>query len=832
MVKKNQREHVRLCCALAVLVCAAVCFTLLFSSYARRFERTLTQENRVRLEEVSGHIAAFMERAVELQWEELRTVAAASSAILGRQDKVEYLGRMAEELGFSYVGLAGEDGLLLATVFREPLDISGEDYFLSVRDGEPFMTGVRRHILWDRAISGMILAMPVPGNEKETVVAMVSLEKLGDDIQVESFDGNGYSYIIDAKGDQVFHAKSMTYNNFFQLLENLAFAGGYSLEAMRADIRDHQAGMTAYTDFGVEKYAYYRPLRFNDWTVVSIVPKGVVTARTAALSRDLIVMCSAAGVVFLALICMVSALLLRLESRRRANHAKSEFLANMSHDMRTPMNAIIGMAEIADAHAGEPDTVRDCIQKIGFSSRHLLGLINDILDMSRIESGKMTLARRSFTLSGMLESVENITFPGIHAKGQHFDVRPHGVHSEYLLGDSLRLSQVLVNLLTNAMKFTPEGGRIAMDVRELPVVDADRARFCFTVSDNGIGMKPEFLKELFTPFTRERNSRVDSTEGSGLGMSISKRIVELMGGAIAVESVEGEGSKFTVTVTLDLDPAAPETLPPPSWRVLLVDRHQEQAAEAIRAMKDMGVVGDWAPDLAAAAAILEQAEHKAVMYQVVFVDRGVYTPEGAARLRDAGGQKITLVLAAYDWEDIRREAEAAGIRLFVQKPLLSVTLLRAMRRAAGLEEGEIRRKPAAIDFSDRHILLAEDNELNLEIARTVLSETGATISCAYDGEECVARFKDSPVGSIDLILMDIQMPKVNGYEAAACIRALSRPDASVPILAMSANASEEDVSAALKSGMNGYLTKPIDLAVWMEEIARVLGPCRQALNEA
>lgn len=819
MVNRPKRERVRFICALAALVCTAVIFTLLFSAYARRFDRTMTQENRARLEEVSEHVAAFMERAVEQQWEELRVAAMASSAIPQQEDRVAYLGQMAEELGFAYIGLAGTDRLLYSTNFQSAEDISQEDYFGAACAGETFMTGLRRHIFWDRAVSGVILSCPAPEETGEVVVAMLSMEKLGASIQVDSFDGNGFSYIIDAQGEQVFHAKSMAYNNLFQTLDNLPFEDGYSLSAMQADIAARRAGMTSYTDLGVEKYAYYRPLSFNDWTVVSTVPKGVVTARTSALTRELILMCAVAVLVFLSLLILVSALLLRLESRRRANRAKSDFLANMSHDMRTPMNAIMGMTDIARDHAGEPDTVRDCMRKISFSSKHLLGLINDMLDLSRIESGKMTLAQEPFSLSEVLESVENMTFPRIHAKGQHFDLRLHGVKSEFFLGDSLRLGQIFVNLLTNAMKFTPEGGRIAVDITELPSGDPDHARFRFTFTDSGIGMKPDFLKDLFTPFTRERNSRVDSTEGSGLGMSITKRIIDLMDGSIEVQSTEGQGTTFTVTLPLLLNTAAPELLPPPIWRILLVDRHQVEAEETARTLEAMGVPADCAPDLIAVAAYPGLDK-----YQAVFVDRSVYTPEGTALLRKAVAAGTVLFLTAYDWEDIRQEAARAGIQRFLQKPLLSGTLSQALRTAAGLDA--VADAPAFVqpDLSGRHILLVEDNELNLEVARAVLAETGAAISWASDGAECVAVFEQSPVGSIDLILMDIQMPRMNGYEATAYIRGLTRPDAAVPILAMSANAYAEDVSVALASGMNGYLTKPIDTAVWIGEISKILKP--------
>lgn len=817
-MKKFQRDQMRVFWSIMALVCAAVVFTLLFSAYAKRFERTMTEENRSRLEEVSGYVAAFMERAVVQQEQELFIAVQAAAAIPDPETRITFLGRMAEELGFAYIGLAGEDGLLHATVFHEPLDISREDFYQRACDGQSTMTGLRRHILWDRTVSGVILSIPAPEGSGNVAVAMSSMEKLGADVQVDSFHGNGFSYIIDADGEQVLHARSMTYNNLFQVMQNLKFEDGYSLEAMRADISDRRAGMTAYSDFGVEKFAYYRPLSFGGWTVVSIVPKGIITARTAALSQELIVICALAALVFVGLLSVVGLLFLRLESRRRANQAKSDFLANMSHDMRTPMNAIIGMSAIADAHAGEPATVRDCMRKIDFSSKHLLGLINDVLDMSRIESGKMVVIQEPFSLSELLESVVNMTLPRMQAKYQHFSVRLHRVVSEEFLGDSLRLNQIFVNILTNAMKFTPEYGRITVDVEELPSNDPSTALLQITFTDTGIGMKSDFLKEIFTPFTRERNSRIDETEGSGLGMAITKRVVDLMHGSIKVKSTVGEGSMFTVTLPLPLNPATPDAPDLPKWRVLLVGDTQEQGKETVHMLNASGLCADWVADVPAAEEQLKQER-----YGVVFADREIVSAEGIHALRQLDEPIPILLISAYHWEDIEQQARQAGVQGFVQKPLLRANLFQALRKAAGLEKNHADGALPTLDLSGKHILLAEDNELNQEIAQVILSDMGASIVWAQDGAECVTVFKAAPEGSFHLILMDVQMPRMDGYEATRRIRALPRADASVPILAVSANAYAKDIAAALEAGMNGYLTKPIDLAVWVREIGKIFG---------
>lgn len=807
-MRKPCREKKRIICAVTALFCAALFFTLLFSAYAKRFDRALAEENYSRLEEVSSHVANFIERAVEQQWKELYAVAEASATMPDNQTKVEYLGRMADKLHFTYIGLADNNGVLHSAAFREPVDISQNAYFQAAQAGQPYMTDIKRHIFWDKAVTGIILSMPTPAENGTAVVAMLSMAKLRADMEIDSFQGGGNSYIIDGKGDLVLHAKSMAYHNFYQTMANMEFDKGYTLAAMRGEIESRRAGMTAYCELGVQKYAYYRPLNFNNWSVVSIVPKQVVTARTSALSKELIIMCIVAIFVFLVLLSIVGLLLLRLESRRRANKAKSDFLANMSHDMRTPMNAIIGMTSIAQQHAQEPETVRDCMRKITFSSKHLLGLINDVLDMSRMESGKMTLLHQPFSLSDVLESTVNMVYPRVSAKKQHFFMRIIGVKNERFTGDSLRIIQICVNILTNAVKFTQEGGTVIAEIEECVSDKPGYALFRLTFSDNGIGMSPAFLKEIFTPFVRERSSAVDNIEGSGLGMAITKQIVDLMGGHIEIKSEENRGSMFIVTLPLLLDTAALQQKLPFSWRILLVGGEENAVFE------EAGQSIQWAPDVKTAAAFLQGQD-----FEAVFIDRSVYTPEDTAVL-SAAACGSHLFLLSYDWEDIQKEAAKAGIEYFLQKPLLVSTLKRALGKAAGIDVAEPERQGGSLQ--GKRILLAEDNELNLEIAKTILSEAGAETAWARDGAECISMFESSPAGGYDLILMDIQMPRVNGYEAAAHIRSLSRPDVTLPILAMSANAYAEDMEKATAAGMDGYLTKPIDMAVWMDEIRKAL----------
>lgn len=793
-----------------VLLCVTAVFSILFYRYILRMDRTLTDENRERLAEVSSHVASSIQIIISGQQDSLRIIAAASTEIADEIGQNEYFRQAANEYGFEYIGFAGEDGKLYSSVFSEPLDISGESYFKKALDGEACVSGLSRILLQDRAASGIIMAVPVSDG---VVVGMMDLSKLGAGVQVGSFGGKGYTYIINQDGDLVLHARSAQYHNFFQVMGNVEIAGGRSLEQIKNDIRECREGMYAYNDLGTDKFAYYRPMELNDWTVVSTVPKGVITERTSILTRDLIVLCAAAMAVFLIMITMVYVQFFQLESRRRANKAKSDFLANMSHDMRTPMNAIIGMSAIAQKHADEADTVRDCINKICYSSQHLLGLINDILDMSRIESGKMNLNTAAVSLPQTVESAVNIVYPAMKRKDQNFNVRLHHVIHEELIGDGLRLSQVFVNILTNAMKFTPEGGHITMEIEEMGEAGPDTVRLQFTFSDDGIGMDKEFLENLFTPFVRAKDSSVNKIEGSGLGMAITKRIVDMMGGVIRVESVKGEGTVFVIRLPLPLNREALQEDELPFCRILVADSDRVQGQETLRTLEELGIQAELALNVTELEERMSRKE-----YRIVFMDQSIYSSGCLQAV--CRPDSLAVILCAYDWEEIRKEAQEAGVTHFLQKPLFRSTLQSGIREVMCPQHQE---QPEFQDLNGRRILLAEDNLLNAEIAKNLLEEMGAEVTSVPNGRICVQTFQKSNVGWYHLILMDIQMPEMDGYEASCRIRALSRSDASLPIIAMSANAFPEDIKASKKAGMNGYLTKPINLELWMQEIGKYIG---------
>lgn len=462
-----------------------------------------------------------------------------------------------------------------------------------------------------------------------------------------------------------------------------------------------------------------------------------------------------------------------LQAAEVANREKSDFLSRMSHDIRTPMNAIMGMTDIASAHIDTPEKVQDCLRKISLSSQHLLGLINDVLDMSKIESGKMTLAEEVIELPEVMDTIVSIMQSSVKARQQHFDVRLRHIRHEQLCCDSLRLRQVLINVLSNASKFTPPGGTVSFDIEETASENAAKAWFKFTVRDTGIGIKPEFLRDIFKPFTREKDSRIDKTEGSGLGMAISKKIVDLMGGTIEVSSEVGTGTEFTIRLPLPISELELGNFKFPDLKIIVVDDDVIVCEHTTELLRQIGIRSDW---------------------------------------ETCGQRAVQKVLAAHQ----------AGVNGFMTKPVFMSTLCRALQRYV-LGQAAADEQKSKTDFSGKRFLLVEDNALNREIAMEMLESAGAVVESACDGAEGAAKFAAEPAGYYDLLLMDVQMPVMNGYEATQKIRASAKSDArTVPIVAMTADAFAEDIIEAKKAGMNSHLAKPLNLATLVREINKQL----------
>ena len=502
-----------------------------------------------------------------------------------------------------------------------------------------------------------------------------------------------------------------------------------------------------------------------------------------------------------------------------ASKAKSTFLSNMSHDIRTPMNAIIGFTTLALSNIDNTQRVRDYLGKILSSSNHLLSLINDVLDMSRIESGKIHLEETAVSLSDVLHDMKTIISGQIHAKQLELYMDAMDVANEDVYCDKTRLNQVLLNLLSNAVKFTPAGGTISVRLKQLPEAVKGCALYEIRVKDNGIGMSPEFAQKIFSPFERERTSTVSKIQGTGLGMAITKNIVEMMGGTIEVQTEQGKGTEFIVRLPFRIQSethrvekiAALEGL-----KALVVDDDFNTCDSVTKMLVKVGMRSEWTLSGREAVLRARQSMELGDAFHAYIIDWRLPDMNGievTRQIRSLGDDTPIIILTAYDWADIEAEAKAAGVTAFCAKPLFMSDIRQTLMIAIGQTQSEAEHPilpTARPDFKGKRILLVEDNELNREIATEILNEYGFLVDSAENGAVAVERVKNSAPGDYDLVLMDVQMPIMNGYEATKQIRALDNPGlAGITILAMTANAFDEDRKEALKCGMNGFLSKPI-----------------------
>lgn len=522
-----------------------------------------------------------------------------------------------------------------------------------------------------------------------------------------------------------------------------------------------------------------------------------------------------------------------LMQAQHANQAKTTFLSNMSHDIRTPMNAIIGFATIAASHLDRTDQVRDCLQKILSSSNHLLGLINDILDMSRIESGKLQIHNQECNLPELIHNLVNIIQPQVKSKQLEMFIDTFEVVNEDVIADPLKLNQIFINLMSNAIKYTPAGGTVAFRIMQQTTFKHGWGEYVFLIKDNGIGMSREFVDHIFEPFERESTATRSGIQGAGLGMAITKNIIDMMGGKITVESEVGKGSTFTVKLLLqlqDTEKSAEQLKEMEGLRSLVVDDDFGVCDSVSKMLKSIGLRSEWTTSGREAVYRAKSAYEEGDPYHTFIIDWQMPETSGvetARRIRSVIGKETPIIiLTAYDWTDIEEEAKEAGVTAFCAKPLFMSDLKAALLAANNMGDTEQADGGAVwtkTDYSGKRLLLVEDNELNREIAEVILEEAGFEIEAAPDGTDAVSMLEKSPEGYYDAVLMDVQMPVMNGYEATKAIRAMKRRDVkSLPIIAMTANAMEEDREAAIKSGMNAHIAKPLDIELLMAVLHQLL----------
>lgn len=522
----------------------------------------------------------------------------------------------------------------------------------------------------------------------------------------------------------------------------------------------------------------------------------------------------------------------KLQKAEAADRAKSTFLSNMSHDIRTPMNAIIGFTTLAQANLDNRERTQEYLRKILSSSNHLLSLINDILDMSRIESGKLNIEERECSISDIFRDMRNIIQTQMNSKQLNFFMDTVDVIDEDIYCDKLHVNQVLLNLLSNAIKFTPAGGTVALTIRQKPRAPKGYGSYEIRVKDTGIGMSPEFVEHIFEPFERERNSTISGIQGTGLGMAIAKNIIDTMGGTIELHSEQGKGTEFIINLDFRLrtEPQKVEVVHElQGLHALVVDDSFSACDSVTKMLRQIGMRSEWVLHGKEAVLHAKQAYELGDEYHAYIIDWFLPDLSGLEVVRQirsiVGDSTPIIVVTAYDWTAFEEEARAAGVNAFCNKPIflseLRDILIAATGNTLSAQQTDSAADPNPLEGT--RLLLAEDNELNREIAVELLTDRGFIVETAEDGTVAVEKVKNSAPGYYSLILMDIQMPKMNGYDATRAIRALEKPElAGIPIVAMTANAFDEDRRQALECGMNAHIAKPIDVEKLVEVLVVVL----------
>lgn len=749
------------------------------------------------------------------------------------QEMIDQLVLSAQVRDFVYLGLYTDDGES-EMIYGSEVEYESEEVFQNVLQDSSLRVFSGLSSEGERVMCMLInVEYPMKGGKTSSaMVAAIPMEYLEKVLALDGENSLMYSYIIRRDGTFVVRTRE---NSFFENInETFCEYNGKSAQQYAQELQEAVSSKSEYATIACmddeRRYLLCTDLPNSEWYLLSLMPFGTLDRilQDLSLKRQsaTLLMCfiiiGGIVIIFMIYYKLSRRQMMELEKARqeaiKANKAKSEFLSSMSHDIRTPMNGIVGMTAIAMANIDNQERVKDCLGKITLSSRHLLGLINDVLDMSKIESGKLTLNMNQVSLREIMDSIVNIVQPQVKERQQHFDIFIQKIQTEDVHCDSVRLNQILINLLSNAIKFTLEGGRINVYLeQEDSPLGAQYVRCHFRVKDSGIGMTQEFQEKIFDTFTREEKAQIDKIEGTGLGMAITKAIVDTMKGSIELQSAPGKGSEFHITLDLEKADTKVEDMKLPPWRMLVVDNNKDLCQSAVESLREIGIEAQWAVDGETAVAMAKKCHEEDNGFEIVLLDWKMPGMDGlhtAREMRKHLGENVPiLIISAYDWSEIEEEAKEAGVQGFISKPLFKSNLYLGLSRyMLDAPEEETRKETVSHrSFHGKRILLAEDNDLNWEIAEDLLSEAGFQLERAENGQICVEKFEQSELGCYDVVLMDIRMPVMNGYDAAKAIRALPRKDANLPIIAMTADAFSDDIQRCLDCGMNEHVAKPIDV---------------------
>lgn len=847
-----------------------VMFIILSIFMTKNSSSTINSASEIYMQGMGSQVAKRYETAITLKMDMVDALAKTNILDNNTKPTPEELEALNESLrvnakarGFEYLAYYDAEGHMDMILGKEANITDPEPFRDSIRKGSKKVAvgkGVDENGATDNGL--IFISVPIKGyfmhdgtTECLSLVAGVSNEDIVNMLSMDRDDAaTVYSHIIRRNGSFVIRSASEVdgYSNYFDQIHSMVDSASEEAERhideLIQKMEKDEIYSSAMNTIDGRIHLYCEKLAYSEWYLVTIMDYDVLDVLINHLNFQWGIMATITCIVIAAVLMGIFLVYIKFnrqntkqlefakESAVKANQAKSEFLSNMSHDIRTPMNAIVGMTAIARSNIDDQEHVQNCLKKIAISSKHLLGLINDILDMSKIESGKMTLNIEQISLREILNGIATIVQPQMKTKKQKFDIYIHDIITESVYCDSVRLNQVLLNLLSNAIKFTSEEGMIEIALSQVESPKGENfVRNIIQVKDNGIGMSKEFLPTIFDSFIREDNARVHRTEGTGLGMAITKYIVDAMNGSIEVESEKGKGTTFTITLDLEKALEIEEEMILPNWKMLVVDDDELLCETTVSSLKSIGIDSEWTLSGQGAVDMAIHAHKKNNCYDVILMDwklPDMYGIEAAKRIREELGDEIPILLvSAYDWGDMEQEARKAGISGFISKPLFKSTLYYGLKKFVKNEIKDDKKPVEDIPQSNLegyHILLAEDNDLNWEIAEVLLSSIGATIDRAENGKICVEMLTESKPGSYDVILMDIRMPVMTGLEATVEIRKSEHPDKDIPIIAMTADAFSDDMKKCLDCGMNAHIAKPIEIDVVKNAILKFCNKNRKS----